>query len=547
MKLSFILFLFIPLISQAQFTNWEWAKRSNCSTDDYASHVAVDQYGNVYIAGEFTGTFSLGSYTFTSEGDKDIYVAKYDEMGTLLWADAFGGKNADGVRDIKVDANNALYITGFITDTVQIGTNILVGNGDWDVLFAKYNENGGIEWAKSAGSFERDYGTSIAVSNSGDVLFTGMFSENPITIDSQPLGNAGNDDIFIASFNQPGNLNWARRYGGGGYELAYSIDVDGSDNIYVTGQFSSTINFGSGQINPISEGFVLGDIYVAKLDPAGNGLWANPIGGVKSWTSDGGMLNITELKVSSSGDIYVLGNFDNCKLKFHNGTLTSHKYMQDFIAKYNNNGSYLWSSLTGNGASRIEDLYMDGNDGIYLCGRSQTNAVFGTDTLYCNAWDALIAKYNSPGSVEWVKNFGGSSVETVRAFAKDHNGNFYFAGQYLNNEFSFGGDTLFNAGGASSFLVKISQPVSVSELFRSEDKLLGYPNPVKGIYTTDIQPGEFDKYTIVSALGQPVSSGPVASDNIKFQFNVDRLPPGTYILMLSNKEHSKPNKFLVER
>ncbi len=139
------------------------------------------------------------------------------------------------------------------------------------------------EWAKAIGGTGFDFGNAVAVDReTGDVYTTGVFSS---TVDFDPgagvykLTSAGANDIFITKSNAAGRFVWALRMGGDLNDSGFSIAVDASANVYVTGQFSNSVDFdpGDGKFNLTSAG--LADVFILKMDVSGNFIWAKSIGG----------------------------------------------------------------------------------------------------------------------------------------------------------------------------------------------------------------------------------------------------------------------------
>jgi hypothetical protein len=164
------------------------------------------------------------------------------------------------------------------------------------------------QWAKRTGNSGFDYGSSIAVDPSGNVYTTGQFQG---FVDFNPdtgvflLTSAGAEDIFVRKLDASGNLIWAGRMGGTGSDIANSIKVDNSGNVYTTGSFDGTADFdpGAGVFNLTSTGGTK-DIFVCKLDASGNFVWAKQMGGL------GGYNVGNSIALDASGNVLTTGRFD---------------------------------------------------------------------------------------------------------------------------------------------------------------------------------------------------------------------------------------------
>jgi hypothetical protein len=171
------------------------------------------------------------------------------------------------------------------------------------------DSGGNFIWAKSMGGLSNDYSRAIAVDASGNVYTTGSFSSiadfdpGAATFNLTQVSNAG-DDLFVSKLNSSGNFVWAKAMGGTGAGYGASIAVDVAGNVYTTGYFDGTTDFnpGTGVFDLTSVWFTGGDVYVSKLNPAGNFAWAAKMGGS---SYDYGR----SIAIDASGNVYTTGSF----------------------------------------------------------------------------------------------------------------------------------------------------------------------------------------------------------------------------------------------
>ncbi|MGH8564957.1 MAG: SBBP repeat-containing protein, partial [Gammaproteobacteria bacterium] len=258
-----------------------WAKRAGGTARDEGFGIAVDSSGNSYVTGQFNGTAIFGpgeatETTLTSAGFQDVFVAKYDSLGDLVWAKRAGGTSADDGLGIGVDSSGNSYVTGRFRDTATFGPGeanetMLTSVGVNDVFVAKYDSLGDLVWAKRAGGTgSLDEGFGIAVDSSGNSYVTGQFTGTatfgPGEINETMLTSAGFSDVFVAKYDSTGALVWAKQAGGTSFDEGRGIAVDGSGNSYVTGIFRGTATFGPGEANETMLTSAGGsDVFVAKL------------------------------------------------------------------------------------------------------------------------------------------------------------------------------------------------------------------------------------------------------------------------------------------
>ncbi|GAB3992119.1 hypothetical protein GCM10028807_24490 [Spirosoma daeguense] len=273
--------------------NYIWAKRIGGSFNDVSYSLALDGSGNVYTTGIFTETvdFDPGSSVanLTSLGGYDAFVSKLDASGNYVWAKLLGGSGEDRGNSVAVDGSGNVYTTGSFDGTTDFDpgpSSFTLNSGSYPNIFiSKLDASGNFVWAQGLGSDDNCDGTSIRTDGSGSVYVTGYFNDT-VDFDFGPgitnLTSAGAADVFIIKLNGSGNLLWAKQLGGTNGDIAYSLTLDASGNIYTTGRFENTADFdpGAGTFPLTTFGSL--DIFVSKLDGSGNFVWAKQLGGANS-------------------------------------------------------------------------------------------------------------------------------------------------------------------------------------------------------------------------------------------------------------------------
>jgi len=381
--------------------NYIWAKRIGGTGLDEAKAIAVDNSGNVYTTGSFTGTVDFdpgpGTENLTASG---LFISKLDANGNYIWAKRIGGTGGMA-NAIAVDNSGNVYTTGSFIGTVDFdpgpGTENLTANGaNSDIFISKLDVNGNYVWAKGiGGSSVQDQGRAITVDDSGYVYTTGIFRG---TADFDPgpgtenlTANGTNPDIFISKLDANGNYIWAKQIGGTGLDEANAIAVDDSGYVYTTGGFNGIADFdpGPGTEN-LTTSSSASDFFISKLDANGNYVWAGNMGGINS--SKG-----YALALGTSGSVYTTGTFIE-KIDFDPGPgifyLSTSDYTPDgFIHKMSQSlCTPTYSSITATGCD-IDSFILNGQtyktSGIYT--QIFTNAA-GCDSVLTLS---LTFKYNS--------------------------------------------------------------------------------------------------------------------------------------------------------
>jgi len=456
----------------AQNVNFEWAKSMGGVGTEFGFST-VDDVGNVYTTGRFWGTvdFDPGSGTanLTSAGSNDVFVQKLDAAGNFLWAKSMGGSFDSRGNSITVDASGNVYTTGFFKGTADFdpgsGITNLTSAGYEDIFVQKMDTDGNFLWAKSMGGTSDDYGNSITVDAAGNVYTTGQFWG---TVDFDPgsstynLSSVGSYDIFVQKLDAAGNFLWAKSMGGTSDDRGSSITVDAAGNVYTTGQFWGTVDFdpSSGTANLTSAGS--NDVFVQKLDAAGNFLWAKSMGGT-------GYDRGNSITVDAAGIVFNTGYFQGtADFDPSSGTanLTSAGSWDIFVQKLDASGNFLWAkSIGGSSDDRGNSITIDASGNVYSTGGFTGTADFDPGSSTYNltsagSKDIFVQKMDSAGDFVWARSMGGSLFETGSTITVDASGNLYTTGYFEGTadfDPSSGTANLTSAGSVDIFVQKMSQ------------------------------------------------------------------------------------------
>ena len=444
----FLIILFFNTQSSSQTPDWQWAKSAGGTLQEIGKSIAVDKNGNSYIIGTFSSTtITLGTITLTNFASGiQIFIAKYDINGNVVWAKGSMGYGDDQGIDITVDANGYIYITGyFYSPTIQFGTTTLTHGIGISVFIVKYDSNGNVIWAKNSLGDGSAWGSSISVDKSGNSYVTGIFGNKIISFDSETLIN--NDttgltyDVFIAKYDSNGNFVWAKNAGGNKDDYGNGIAADGDGNSYVTGFFeSSTIKFNLETLTNDSSG--ARDIFIVKFNTDGNVLWAKRGGGM---SEDYGC----DIAIDLNNNCYVTGYYASNSITFDSTTLTTNNGQWNmFIMKYDSTGNVKWINYVDYANSNINNsIAVDTIGNVFLTGELDIfTTIFGAISLTNtnNRNIIFVAKYNSNGSMKWVKYVQTNQSNYLSGIAVDTKGNNFVIGYFYGKTITFDGITVEN-------------------------------------------------------------------------------------------------------
>ncbi|MBS1764479.1 MAG: SBBP repeat-containing protein [Bacteroidetes bacterium] len=444
-KIKRILTSAIAMVCIAGSTNaqtWNWAKTMGGSDVDYATGIANDDAGNVYMVGNFKGTATFGDKQLTSKGYYDIFLAKYDTSGKLLWIQQAGGSDLDEANGIALDKDGSIYITGYFSSNSNFGGINIQSGGDKDFFLAKYDNNGNIKWIQTSEGINSEYGKALALDHKGNILVTGIF-EKEIKIKSNQIKSKGATDIFVASYSTDGSLNWLKTMGGNGKDEATSIAADANGNAIITGWFSGNAEFG--KVSLLSSGD--DDIFVAKVNPSGNVMWCVQAGGSEGADRAYGVVT------DPLNNIYVTGSFIG-SAKFADQIIKSVGADDYFLAKYNDKGELAWVKSSGGRGGEIgRAISLDKAGNIYVCGDYNSTFAANSNSSSYSDWDIFIVKYNSKGIAVSANSAGGDGYDRPIAMSIDNNNNCYITGVYERNCF-FGKQEIVSNGNSDIFIAK---------------------------------------------------------------------------------------------
>lgn len=497
-------------------------------------------------------------YNASTAGDYDISISKLDANGNFIWVNTFGSTSTDYGYGIDIDNAGNIYITGRFTGTVDFdpgsGVNYLTSAGDGDVFICKYTSSGNFVYAKQFGGPYLDEGHSIVVESNGVVYATGDFD---IVADFDPSASTYNlygascTNIFVVKLNVNGDMLWAKNTSGPGQ--GFSITLDKSEDpisyVVLTGPFYGTMDFDPGTGSDNLTSFGQFDAYIWKLDSDGNHIWVKQMG---STNPSGGFDCGNGISVDYHGNIYTTGFF--CDVAdFDPGVgvfnLSAGNY-DAYISKLDLNGNFVWAkSISGFMAERGFGITTDAQGYVYTTGDFQGTADFNPGPAAYNidaTWTAnsfFIQKLDPNGDFMWAEIIGGNGIGHSVQLDADYN--IYLTGLYYYGtaDFDFG-PGIFNITAVDvndGLVYKISQPTASIEFNENDVKITVYPNPVSNELFID-SGIDINKVWITSASGTIINE----SKNILKVIDVSTYSNGVYFVHLEHDNGIETIRFIKE-
>ena len=388
----------------------QWVKSQQAVSS--ANSVKVDSAGNVIIVGSFRDAIDFGTGLMTAAGGTigDIFVAKYNPQGSILWSKAFGAAHNDSAESVSIDSSNNIVVTGYFSDTVNFGGVTLTNNSSsFDVFVAKFNPAGALLWAKSFGGANLDRGYAVTVNKaSGEIILAASF-EVTANFGGVTLTSHGTS-IALVKLSAAGNVIWAKERGDTGTvssAIPQDLAVYGNGDVGVTGEFVSQANLGGGIIGIPGNSYSL---FVAKYSGVdGSYQWAKSTGSTDQNNKGYG------IAIDGTGNAVITGKI-NGTVDLGRGPIATIGTAA-FMAGYNSSGNCIWTrvftNLSTSGIGQGLAVSVDNDGAVALSGNLQGSADFGGGFLSGggspNIFVAsfLPAMGNTPPVYRWAKTLNG--------------------------------------------------------------------------------------------------------------------------------------------
>lgn len=366
--------------------NLVWTKQYGTDSYDLGNAVVTDQKGNIYVTGA-TGGY-LENQTLI--GNWDVFLTKFDNSGYKLWTKQFGTQKKDIGNDIIVDNTGIIYITGemdgkaFLTIFDNTSRVLTKQFGEWSI------------------------GYSVAVDSLGDIFIAGATYESL----EKPGNYSGKRDIFLAKLKNDGSQIWIRQFGSIEDDIAYSVNIDSHNDIYLSGVTTGDLE-GNAQRGA-------GDIFLSKFSNDGYMIWTTQFG---SYGSDVGC----SMDIDKEDNIYIAGGTS--------GDLINDAFVSEtwdiFLTKLNTEGETAW--IRQYGTPRFDSacsVTTDRNGKIYLTGITSGDLAGNNQG---SGGDIFLSEFDASGVRLSTEQYGSKRADIGYSLTTDSVGNIYITGMTEGN------------------------------------------------------------------------------------------------------------------
>lgn len=230
----------------------EWLKLFSSTGEVSGRGISSDANGNALITGTFKGTLTLGTTSLTATSTNgDVFIAKLDVNGNTLWAKKFGQIGENYARGIDSDSEGNIYVSGVYDTQIALGAVTLNSNGQRDIFIAKFDSNGDVIWAKTIGSTGNDEGCEIEVNTNGNTFLTGSYT-GTLALNGESFTAKGLRDVFVAKIDKNGTYIWQKTMGSPQDDVNYAIGLNrANENVVTVGTFASTFSQASQSVTSL--------------------------------------------------------------------------------------------------------------------------------------------------------------------------------------------------------------------------------------------------------------------------------------------------------
>jgi hypothetical protein len=434
----FILLCLVNFGAHGQTYDLNHAINFGSTSTDEAHEIALDNEGNSYLVGEFSGQFNVkvngSTMSYTSKGGSDIYVTKIDRYGNHVWFVPLGGTGDDVGYDIQVMSSGDIAVIGMFENVVDFdpGLNTLsltaIGN-DEDVFMLKLSKDGNFIWAKHFDGYNCD---GLTLDENDNLLFGGSFHRNtdfdPDT--SSHFVATSYQSMFVIKIDSSGKFKWVTTFMGQdptNWRYIQDVIIDQDKRTIAVGTYEGTIDFDpkSTYGSYTSQGY--GDGFIIVLDSSGKYDSTYILGSVDD-------VVIHSLDVNSKNELVLGGTFlagvdfdvtSKVALEFPPGNSGA------FLVKYDHSFALKWvESFGGSGWDEVRNLDIDNNDNIHFAGVFEDIIDIDPDSSASKVaslksvghWDMFLAEWSDSASFIRAGSMGGTEDEYTQGIVVANSG-----------------------------------------------------------------------------------------------------------------------------
>jgi hypothetical protein len=427
----------------------------------------LDVEGNAYVSGLFTGSATFTGTLMPSGGSEtNAFLGKLARGSDWLFATNIPSSGSVIIRALAPDGGKGVVVVGEFSGNATFGGTTLTASGGTDAFIARYGDTNGWSWAKKVGSTSTDVAMTVALDSSGNIFVGGRFSGS-VAFGGTTLVSQGGMDAFVGKLDSAGNWLWAERAGGGGaLDSVDALAVGPTGDVFAAGQFQGTANFGSANYTSAGSS----DLFIARLSGAGQWLLARRGGGAGTDVA-------TALTIDRDGRVYLLGTFaGTADYDTRWSNLNVGFEARIFFMQLDANANLLRYAQAGNGFA--DSIAVDRSERVYISGDFTLTTSFGEPPgltrFSAGNEDVFLARYDlRAGAWDWSQSIGSTGSEQRGSISLDGNGDIVVSGTFQSTV-QIGYVLLTSPNERDIFVARLTPDL----VFKHNDYIIGEALPV---------------------------------------------------------------------
>lgn len=368
----------------AKLIDWDAASApwAQALGDGILRSLDVDGNQNVLVGG------NVGAFFF---------MQKMDAAGNMLWKKSVGSGSDCNV--VAFDGAGAAYGAGYVVNGTDFGGGAVAGTG-WYVV--KYDAAGGWKW--QYGPFTHTAILKMRAKSNGNLVMVGSLDSPGDNFGSGVVTPNGRDGLLVEITGSK-TLVRAKTYGDNGAQTFLGLALDSSDNLFISGYFDGTINFGGADIKSFGNG--TSNVFIVKLDPSAGYLAQMNTGTASSNTS------ISALATDAMGRLYVAGMvYDNTNFDLGGGNLVSAGGTDVVVGLLDGSLKHVWSKRYGDSSGQVAIAgASDPSGAVAVTGQFSGMLDFGLGALNALGSGVFLARMDSAGKT--LASFGATPMPNL--------------------------------------------------------------------------------------------------------------------------------------
>lgn len=299
--------------------------------DDALNVIAEDSKGNLILAGSFWTSIDFGTFQLNSRptSPRALFLIKVNPEGDLLWSQTFEGGTIKEINDLVIDAEDNIFLGGYFDQELHFADTSLLSTAQSSAFFARFRENGALDWCHSFGDTGNSQATVVEQYASRQYLLGGFYDDTLKVANQSFPANTNDEDAFLISLNGDGQIDWVRKAGGVFNEIPTGLVIDETGHSYLAGQIVGVLVVNDSLRIESRDGN--SDCFLIRYDSLGQADWAQSFGGDQ--------LQLTNDLLYLDGQLWLTGHFqENLNIGDFHLEARAPLTFEGFLAQLDTNG-----------------------------------------------------------------------------------------------------------------------------------------------------------------------------------------------------------------